>query len=214
MRAILLALTSAALLGACGAGSEKAADSAPAEAAFPNLAGASYRMEANVHHTDGTTIPVVMVRDGGKLRMEFSTTQGASTIISDAQTGESYVIAQMAGRTIAMRAPSNGAGLEDPTADWQAELAQSATRTGVCSAAGQTGGEWTNTEDGAVRTVCVTDDGVLLGATEGGRMVWETTSVARGPQPADQFTLPAGVQVMDLGNMGGMMEAIEQARGE
>lgn len=212
MRKILLALTSAALLSACGAGTENATDSAPDSSAFPNMAGASYRLEANVHHTDGTTIPVVMVRDGAKMRMEFSTAQGSSTVIADATTGESYVIAQMGGESIAMRAPADGSGFQDPTADWQAELAQTATRTGECSAAGQTGEQWTKTEDGVVKTVCVTDDGVLLGATEDGRTVWETTSVERGPQPADQFALPPGVRVMDLGNMGGMMEAIERAR--
>lgn len=210
MRAFVV-IGAAALLAACG---QSQGPGQAADGAFPDLGAASYRLEANIQHENGTTMPVVMLRDGRKLRMEMTTPEGASTIITNGETGESFIIAQMAGRTIAMRAPPTGAGsFEDPTADWQADLAERATRTGSCSAAGQSGAEWTQTEEGVAKTACVTDDGIILSAAEDGRTVWETTSVERGPQPADQFVLPEGVQVMDLGNMGGMMEAIENAEG-
>jgi hypothetical protein len=59
----------------------------------------------------------------------------------------------------------------------------------------------------------VTDDGIILRATDDERVVWETTSVQRGPQSADLFVLPPGTQVMDLGNMGEMMnQALEAAK--
>ena len=60
----------------------------------------------------------------------------------------------------------------------------------------------------------VTDDGIILRAREGERTVWETTSVQRGPQDASLFTLPPGVQVMDLSNMGAAIEAMEKARSQ
>jgi hypothetical protein len=42
--------------------------------------------------------------------------------------------------------------------------------------------------------------------------VWETTSVQRGPQDASLFTLPPGVQVVDLSDLGPAMEAMERAK--
>jgi hypothetical protein len=209
MRALVV-IGAAALLAACGQneGPGQAADTG----AFPDLGAASYRLEATIQHDNGA-LPVVMLRDGRKLRMEMSTPEGVSTIITNGETGESFIITQMGGQTMAMRAPASGGNFEDPTADWQADLAGRATRTGSCSVAGQSGAEWTQTEEGVARTACVTNDGIILRATEDGRTVWETTSVQRGPQPADRFVLPPGVRVMDLGNMGAMMEAIENAQG-
>ena len=87
-----------------------------------------------------------------------------------------------------------------------------ATRTGACTVAGVEGSEWSRTEEGVAKTVCVTDDGIFLRGTEGGRTTWEATRVVRGPQPADQFAAPEGVRVMDMSNMGGMMDAIQQGQ--
>jgi hypothetical protein len=218
MRSIFVTLAAALALGACNpSGSDTASNSDGASngaGVFPNMSSASYRLEATIHGDNGQSVPVVMVRDGQKVRMEFSTDEGDSTIISDNATGESLVLVTAGGRTMAMRADMSGAAqFQDPTTSWQGDLAQTATRTGACSAAGQSGAEWTQTEEGSTRTACVTSDGIILGATEDGRAVWETTSVARGAQPASAFELPPGVQVMDLGNMGGMMQAIEQAKG-
>lgn len=217
MRTKIVTLAAILALGACnpsGSASDSA-DAGAAAGAFPNLTAAAYRLEANVHSENGETTPIVMVRDGQKVRMEFSTTQGASTIITDGATGESLILATSGGRTVAMRAETGGIpGFQDPTTSWQGEMAQTATQTGPCTGAGQTGTQWSQTENGVVKTACVTEDGIILGATEGERTVWETTSVTRGPQPGDQFALPAGVQVMDLGNLGGMMEAVKQAQGD
>jgi hypothetical protein len=163
---------------------------------------------------DGETIPVVMIRDGRKMRMEYNASQGASTIISNGDTGESFVITNQGGRTMAIRAAGFDQGLTNPADAWQGELAQDATRTGTCSVAGEDGEEWTKTtaEDGT-DTVCVTEDGIILRATDDGRIVWETTRVERGPQSAALFALPEGVEAMDLGNMGALMnDALEAAK--
>lgn len=118
------------------------------------------------------------------------------------------------GRQMAVRATGLGETIRNPLEEWQGEVAQSSTRTGDCSVAGENGAEWTKTtpEDGT-DTVCVTQDGVILRATDDGRVVWETTKVERGAQSAELFTLPEGVQVVDLGNMGALVnQAVEAAK--
>lgn len=183
-----------------------------ADAAFPNLINASYRAEATITGEDGRSVPMVMIRSGPKMRMEISAAQGASTIVSNGDTGESFVITNVGGRTMAMRITDMDQ-FKDPAAAWSAELATNATRSGACAFAGENGSEWTRTEDGAVKTACVTEDGILLRATDAGRTVWETTSVERGAQGPELFEVPAGVQVLDLNNMRGMAEALAKARG-
>jgi hypothetical protein len=96
---------------------------------------------------------------------------------------------------------------ENPAEQWSADMASTATRTGSCSVAGESGSEWTRTVDEEVNTACVTDDGIILRATENGQTTWETTSVQRGPQSADLFVLPPGVQVMDMSAIAGAAAA-------
>lgn len=220
MRSLAIALISALALAACGQSGTTAADGNAANAdgggLFPNLFSASYRAEATISDGERRAIPVVMIRDGRKLRMEINADGGATTIITDAEAGESFVITTAQGRTMAFRASGMDQQFTDPADSWSGEISANATRTGNCSVAGETGAEWTKTtaEDGT-DTVCVTQDGIILRATDDGRTVWETTQVQRGPQAASLFELPAGVQVMDLGNMGGMMEEMmRQQRGQ
>lgn len=205
MRRTALVLTAIATLAACN----PSAPNAPASGGlFPDLSGSAYRAEALVTGQDGQASPMVMIRDGGKLRMEFASPQGQMIIVN---TGaESFMITQQGGRMIAMR--TGAATQQDPSQYWQAELAASATRTGSCSGAGMSGAEWASSADGVARTTCVTDNGVILRATENGRTTWETTSVQVGPQDPNLFVLPPGVQVMDLGNIAGMSEALEAAK--
>ena len=204
MRRTALVLTAIAALTACN----PSAPSAPAGGLFPDLSGSAYRAEALVTGQDGQASPMVMIRDGGRMRMEFASAQGHMIIVN---TGtESFMITQQGGRAIAMR--TDGGMQQDLTAQWQAELAATATHTGSCSGAGMSGAEWSSNADGVARTTCVTDNGVILRATENGRTTWETTSVQVGPQDPNLFVLPPGVQVMDLGNMAGMTEALEAAK--
>jgi hypothetical protein len=210
MRAAFLALVSVCALAACNPSAPSGENAAPSVSdVFPNLTSASFRAEANIMR-EGQTVPVVMIRDGQKLRMEISAPQGQSTIITNGETGESFIIATAMGQTHAMRLQQQDN--EDPTAEWQGELA-TATRTGSCSVAGENGAEWTRDENGAPHTACVTSDGIILRAAEGGQTVWETTSVQRGPQAADLFVLPAGVQVIDLNNLGSAIENLARSQG-
>lgn len=212
MRVTALAFASVCALAACN----PSAPGAPSAGGglFPDLNASAYRMEATLTNEDGTAMPVVMIRTGRNMRMEMNAAQGQSTIIANGETGESFIISNNGGRLVAIRAAGLGEQFENPMDEWQGELAQDSTHTGMCSVAGEAGAEWTKTtvEDGT-DTVCVTQDGIILRATDDGRVVWETTSVQRGAQDAALFTLPEGVEVMDLGNMGAAMnQALEEAR--
>ncbi|MBL8544868.1 MAG: hypothetical protein JNL81_00295 [Hyphomonadaceae bacterium] len=215
MRRLVVALVSVCALAACGQGAEQQNADAGGGAGgglFPDLHTASYRAEATLSNQEGESIPVVMVRDGQKIRMEMTTQGVGSTFITNGETGETFLLTNQGGRQMAIRA--SGMNEVDPADAWQGELAQTATRTGSCSVAGENGAEWTKTtaEDGT-DSVCVTEDGIILRATDDGRVVWETTSVQRGPQSAELFALPAGVEATDLGNMGAMMnQALEAAK--
>jgi hypothetical protein len=211
MRSAALALMSVGLLAACNPGAPSGSGSEGGNGLFPNLATASYRAEATITGDNGQTLPLVMIRDGANVRVEMNAPQGATTMITNASANETYVISNAGGRTIALRSSMDG--FDDPARDWSSDLASTATRTGTCNVAGEGGEEWTRGADADVETVCVTHDGIVLRATKGGRTTWETTNVQRGPQSADLFTLPPGVQVMDLGNMGAAMnEAMERAK--
>ena len=212
MRRAILALVSVCALAACNpaAPAGQSAESGGG-GAFPDLNAAAFRAEATLTHADGATIPVVMIRDGRKMRMEVNAPQGATTIITNGDTGESFMLTTQGGRQIAIRADSLGDAFQNPMDEWQGDLAESATRSGDCTVAGETGAEWTKTtEADGTDTVCVTEDGVILRITDDGRVAWETTSVRRGPQAADLFTLPEGVQTLDLGNA--MNQALEAAK--
>ena len=158
-------------------------------------------------------MPLVMIRDGKKMRLEMETGAGQSAVISNGETGETFILVNAGGQMMALR--GNTSGVADPAESWSAEIAASATRTGSCAVAGENGGEWTQSEGGVARTVCVTADGIILKSAEGGQTQWETTSLQRGPQGAELFTLPPGVQVMNMGNMAGMLdEAMGRAGGQ
>lgn len=178
--------------------------------AFPNVLQASYRAEANVRGPDGATIPVVMIRSGNKLRMEMTTPQGAQTIIVNPDANESYVIAEARGMRMAMR--TDASQVPDASQAWSGDLAANATRTGTCSVAGESGSEWSRQEADGTNTACVTNDGIILRATQNGETTWETTSVSRGAQDASLFTLPPGVQTMDVNSMAA--QAMEQMKAQ
>lgn len=214
MRIALLAVLSACALAACNpsAPQQNQAD-APASNSggglFPNLTNASYRSEGNIMRGD-QVLPIVMIRDGVRTRMEISVGGGQTVVVSNAETGEAFSLTNIGGRTRAMRMNLNDMG--DPAKDWVGDAVSAATRIGPCSGAGQNGEEWSVNRDETVRTACVTSDGIMLKATANGATVWETTSVERGPQDQSLFELPAGVQVMDLNNIPGVAEAMERAR--
>jgi hypothetical protein len=204
MRMIVLGLMAALALAACGKPEEKAPPPPAPPAAFPNLFQTSYRAEATMTDSHGQTTEVVTIRDGQKMRMEFSG-GGARTIISNPETGEVFVVMDQGGAPMAMRIA--GLDMPDAATGWQNQYGGTAVRGGPCSAAGETGFEWA-TSDG--NTSCVTGDGIFLRAAEAGRTTWETTSVQRGPQSAALFAPPAGVRIMDMSGMrGAAQEALD-----
>lgn len=224
MRVAAIALLSTLALAACNpsapAGGQGGSTSATSESGsapsagdsiFPNLTQAAYRAEATITGSNGRSMPVVMIRSGHKMRMEMSTSEGQSTVISNSDTGEAFMITNAAGQVMAMRM-SGLNEVSNPSDAWSAELAATATPAGPCSAAGVNGTQWSRIDSGVTKTACVTSDGILLRATEGDRTVWETTSVQRGPQSDTLFTLPEGVRVVDLGNMRGVADALARAK--
>lgn len=215
MRRALLAVVSLAALAACNPNASRQGEQNPAaqaDGAFPSLINASYRAEGTILADDGRTMPVVTIRDGRKFRMELASGEGDIVIINNPDAGETLSIINRGGQRVAMRHASSL--VRDPSEYWNAEVVQSATLVGPCSGAGEQGREWSRQEDGVAQTACVTQDGIILYAAKGGVRSWETTKVERGPQSADLFTAPPGIQVMDLNNIPGMADAIEKMRAQ
>jgi hypothetical protein len=205
MRISVFALAAAGALAACN---PAAPGGGGVSTVFPDLSQGAYRLEATVTDDDGVSMPMVLIRDGAKMRIEASRPEGASAIVVNPDTGQTFMISEAGGRTVAMLVSSDD--YENPAAQWQTEMAGSSF-VGPCSAAGETGAEWTRTDEaGEVSTACVTNDGIVLRGTENGRTTWEATRVQRGPQNADLFRAPPGVEVVDMGAM--MNDAIESAR--
>lgn len=200
MRRLGLAVLAAAVLTACNPSAPSGDAGGGATAAFPDLFQASYRAEATLTHPDsGQTVPVVIIRSGQKVRWEMSGPQGAMVIVSNPEANETFTLINAGGRQMAMR--SGGDQVSDPNADWTSQAGT--TFVGPCTVGAELGSEWSRVEGETTSTGCVTQDGIILRATTNGQTTWETTSISRGPQDAALFTMPAGVQVMDLNNLGG-----------
>lgn len=83
---------------------------------------------------------------------------------------------------------------------WAALGADNARSAGDCEIAGERGTEWRPRQapaPGVERTACITADGIVLRVRENDRVLWEATSVQRGPQEASLFGVPAGYQLID-----------------
>lgn len=213
MRLTALAFAVAVLVAGCGQGGPGGAPGGGASSVFPNLFQTAYRTEANIRNPQtGEMSPIVMIRDGQKMRMEISSPDGEMVIISNGETGESLIISEAEGRRFAMR--QTDAGVDSPEEAWGAELAAGATFAGPCIHIGETGAEWRRTDEEGENATCVTGDGIILWSSVNGARTWEATTVARGPQPAELFAAPPGVQVMDLGNMDDMIERARANAGQ
>ena len=199
MRSMGLAVLAATMLAACSP-SAPSGDAGGGAAVFPNLFQASYRAEATITHPDsGQTMPVVIIRSGQKVRMEMNGPQGAMVVVHNPEADQTFSIVNTGGRQMALQ--MNSDDVSDPNQGWTSEAGT--TFVGPCSVGGESGSEWSRVEGETTSTGCVTQDGIILRATTNGQTTWETTSIGRGPQDAALFTLPAGVQVMDLNNLGG-----------
>ncbi|MET0183607.1 MAG: hypothetical protein ABW199_12055 [Caulobacterales bacterium] len=224
MRKIVFA-TAAVLLAACGQGGAPngaagGGNGGPAtlDSVFPNLFQASYRSDVTITNPEnGETRPMVIIRDGRKMRVEIVQDGTASAIVTNLDANEAFTLSERAGQRMAVRMPLDAAQVTDAMKSWSGE-GRTITRTGSCSVAGASGTEWAQApseNDPKARTSCVTSDGIFLRGTEDGVTTWETTSVQRGAQDPALFTIPAGYQVMDLGPMAAQMrEAMERMKAQ
>ena len=70
-------------------------------------------------------------------------------------------------------------------------------RLGPQAIAGARCTDWaTGDQSGNASIVCLTDDGVLLRAMQGGQVLLQAVQVAYGRQPADVFSVPAGYRLL------------------
>ncbi|MGE0045328.1 MAG: DUF4412 domain-containing protein [Hyphomonadaceae bacterium] len=219
MRKIGLALAAGALLLAgCGqSGQTGQQQQAGAGGAFPQLFQASYRQEIQMT-SEGRTGAMVMVRSGQNTRMEFTGDQGEMIMIVNPEAQEAYTI--MPAQRRAMRVPLTQI-TQTPESLWTQsanDTAAAVTRVGPCNVAGESGNEWQRVDESGTHRGCVTNDGILLRATNGEEVVWETTSLQRGPQDPALFGPPAGYQVTDLEQMmqglPNMQEMVEKYRAQ
>lgn len=216
MRKTLISLTLVAVVAACNPSAPSPADapgaSNPASALFPDLFQTAYRAEATITGPDGSAMPIVMIRSGKKVRMEMNAPQGQMVTVLDQETNQSFVVTSAMGRQMVIRQDlSEMAGA--PDIFWTPDVTSTFTQVGPCSHIGEGGVEWQRPRtSGGTQNTCVTQDGIILWSTDNGRTTWQTTSIQRGAQDAALFTEPAGAQVMDLGNMQGMADALARAK--
>ncbi|HYD88691.1 MAG TPA: hypothetical protein VEA80_14550 [Vitreimonas sp.] len=81
-----------------------------------------------------------------------------------------------------------------------AALGPKNTRTeGLCEVAGERGRLWRprTAVAGVERVACITRDGIVLKVTENDLVLWEATSLQRGPQDPSLFGVPAGYRMVD-----------------
>jgi len=81
-----------------------------------------------------------------------------------------------------------------------AALGPKNTRTeGLCEVAGERGRLWRPRTEvaGVERVACISRDGIVLQVTENERVLWEATSLQRGPQDGSLFGVPAGYRMIE-----------------
>lgn len=212
MRNVLVATI--AVLAAAGCGANAPAPAPPttpppvanAAAAFPDLFQAAYRAEALITLESGSIAPVLMIRDGRKLRLETRVADQPVVRVMDRETGAGFVITTTMGRAV-VATLSAGQPAEGPDMWWDGEIATSMDWVGVCSHLGQAGTEWERASADGPQHACVTDDGIVLWATNNGRTIWQLTSLQRGPQDGSQFALPVRRVREEVGETGAQGDA-------
>lgn len=225
MRSAVLALSAICLLAACnqnnaqapgGASSSSAAPSTSGSGGLPTGSGAPYRADMTMT-VGGHSTPAIMYRSGANSRTEMDTPAGHTIMIMNGDTHTGYSIMQIMGRTVATRIDMTSNPV--PT-DWKPEDVAAATRVGPCSAAGETGTEFTRTQETpqgqGTFGGCVTSDGIMLRTTVNGQTIMEATRIQRGPQDPSLFQLPPGVEAHDVGGASAAVRdaiAAAQAKG-
>jgi len=196
---LLFCLGAAALVSACGLGAQ-----------YPQFTAKQYHLTGN-RTLPGTDIsgPASFYRDDEKLRFEGLTdSHGVATVIFDPARNVSYLFNAAPSRRRAFAGPA-----PQPTAiqlsesetpqplevAWAALGAQNVRGLGRCRIAGERGNLWQPRQPIApdvVRTACITPDGIVLQLTENDVVLFEATSVRRGPQPASLFVIPETYRII------------------
>lgn len=226
MRIAALAFVSLLALGACNpsTSSNSEAPAAANDATPPQASGVAFRQEATLT-IGGQSIAQVIYHDGARIRTEMASPAGGSMInIVNSDAHEAISIMQIGGRTIATRTDLSQVqtGASQPV-DIDALRAQMQARThrvGSCSAGGESGSEWSVDPPAEVqapavaRTMCLTQDGIMIQMKQDGVVVFDTQSLQRGPQDASLFAVPPGVQVTEsrVPSRESVNAAIERAR--
>jgi hypothetical protein len=196
----LICVTAAALLAACGLGVE-----------YPQFSATQYCLEGN-RTLPGTNVsgPAVFYRDGEHLRYEgVMETHGTATVIYDPARKAAYMLESSAARrrVFAGAAHPPVAMQLDPAdapqpleISWAALGAENVRSVGRCRVAGERGHRWRPAEPiapGVERTACITPDGIVLKLTENDAVLFEATSVERGPQARGLFEIPETYRIVD-----------------
>ena len=182
-----------ALLSACGFG-----------APYPDFSAKQYRLTGN-RTLPGTDIsgPATFYRDGEHLRYEgLLENYGIATVIYDPAREAAFLLdsSNSRRRLFAGDAPRRTA-MQLDEADipqpleiaWAALGAENVRAVGRCRIAGERGTRWRTRQPVApdvVRTACITPDGVVLKLTENDTVLFEATSLTRGPQQPSLFEIP------------------------
>jgi hypothetical protein len=210
--ACVIAAASLAVIAGCSPqapapSTDKAAPAAPGAA--QGIATEFRLMQAETTAKSGATrqgpMDGKLYRSGDKTRMEFNDPERGPVVIITTAT-ETILIGTEDGKTAAIKVPLQGladmVGVSLPDfakGEWlTSEDGSKATQVGPCSAAGESGTLYRVVEPDRTGEACVAADGVILEGKENGTVVWQTTKVTRGPQPAELFTTPPGIEVVDM----------------
>lgn len=173
----------------------------PANIVYDELSGGAYIVTAS------TTTAVAPAAMPASTTPAVPATADQKTTTTPSTTTTTPVTQPPAPSAPAVISAISGTAVRIPDADapkpmeeaWVALGEKGARSAGKCNVAGEEGGLWTPRErpQGEPRTACITNDGIVLEVKEGPRVLWQATSLQRGPQDPALFGVPAGYQVID-----------------
>jgi hypothetical protein len=180
-------------------------------AQYPAFSARQYRLEGQ-RTLPGTQIsgPATYYRDGERLRYEgLLDDHGVATVVYDPAREAAYLLEsassrrrQFAGETPRRLAVqlSEADAPQPLEAAWAALGADNVRAFGACRVAGERGTFWqprNRIAPDVVRTACITPDGIVLQLMENDTILFEATSLTRGPQPTALFQIPETYQIVD-----------------
>ena len=187
------------LVSACGLGAQ-----------YPHFTAKQYRLEGT-RTLPGTDLsgPATFYRDDERLRYEgILESHGIATVVYDPLRKTAYLLDASASRRrlFAGETPQRLA-MQLSEADtpqplevtWAALGAENVRSFGRCRVAGERGNLWRPRDPIAPdveRTACITPDGIVLRLTENDAVLFEATSVERGPQAASLFEIPEAYRII------------------